>query len=755
MIPAFNCRNQCRRWKGRQPGLLKTMKRLSIASAIGLSLCAILPPLSAAELKGTVTDPSRNPISGAQVAVVNDAGVILQQTTDDQGGFDFYISPLYENYQLRVTAPGFATVTVGAGAANIQLALAPLSDSIQVVGSAIDATAETQGTSTSVITSAEIRRRDEAQTVDLLRELPGMVIAQSGARGSVASLFVRGAGSNYNLVEMNGIPIVSFYYGGGFDFSQLPADFISEIQVARGPQSAINGSYAVGSVVNYVTRSPENGPALDVRAEGGTHDENYFAVSGSGMWKGWGVAGSVSNLLANGPVRNDDTRATNGFLSAEHRWETQNLFLFGNFDTNNTGEPGPYGSDPKGYYTGLDPLSRSMNNTSAEGLHYQNGFSDDLRLDVLGGFFLNNSTYISPSNTSYNKDLRIYAEPRVTYRLSSWWTLAGGFVFNREEVRNTYVVSYGVPFLLRRDTEGIYLENRFSWRNKLFLNLGAREEIIQTPYIPADPGGYPPRPAFAANTIWKTTPKIAGAYRFDPVTRLHASFGTGIRPPGGSDLAFTNNPGLAPERIETWDAGVERSFLANKASLDATWFHNDFRDLIVSLGGSLSKLSTYYTDNLGHAHAEGIELTARLRPTNWILLTGNYTWLQTEVLSLAGGDGLVQQYYYLGQSLLRQPKQSGSMTATVHYGRADVVVAGYWRGRTLDVEPNFGAFGGLYRNPGYVTFNATVDYKVKGNLTAYANLHNALDRRYEEIFGFPSPLLNMVAGLKWNLARAR
>ena len=79
-----------------------------------------------------------------------------------------------------------------------------------------------------------------------MRELPGMVFSQNGARGSVADLFVRGGSSNYNLVELNGIPINSFYYGGLFDFSQIPSDFISEIDVARGPQSAVYGSYAIG-----------------------------------------------------------------------------------------------------------------------------------------------------------------------------------------------------------------------------------------------------------------------------------------------------------------------------------------------------------------------------------------------------------------------------------------------------------------------------------------------------------------------------
>ena len=59
--------------------------------------------------------------------------------------------------------------------------------------------------------------------------------------------------------------------GGLFDFSQLPSDFISEVQVARGPQSAVYGSYALGSVVSFATRSPENGPALDLVMEGGSN----------------------------------------------------------------------------------------------------------------------------------------------------------------------------------------------------------------------------------------------------------------------------------------------------------------------------------------------------------------------------------------------------------------------------------------------------------------------------------------------------
>jgi outer membrane cobalamin receptor len=719
------------------------------------ALCA--SSLFSAEIKGTVTDPSRSPVSGALVAAVNDVGVIVEQITDDQGRFDFNVSPSFENYQLRVTASGFQMVTVGASASNIQLSLAPQSDSIRVEGSAIDVPASQQGTSVSTITSAEIRERNEAQVVDLMRELPGMVFAQDGARGSLADLFVRGGSSNYNLVLLNGIPINSFYYGGLFDFSQVPSDFISEIEVARGPQSAVYGSYAIGSVVNFVTRSPENGPALDVVAEGGTHDENRFGVSGSMMTHGWGFAASGSSLLTNGPVQNSDYRNDNLFLSGEHRWYTQSLFVFGNFNSNNVGEPGPYGSDPKGLYPGLDLISRSKNNTPTGGLHYQDDFTANVRLDLTGGFFLNNSFYISPSGDSFNKDIRPYGDARGTWKIASFWTMAGGFAFAQEQMKNTFVAGLNLsPFDLRRNNEGIYLDNHFSlFKNKLFLNAGLREELYQTGFIPTNIYAYPEPPDIPARDYSRLNPKISGVYMFQPNSRLHASYGTGIRPPGGSDLAFTDNPALKPERTESYDVGIQELFLKNQLSLDATYFHNDYRDLIVSLGGSLSVLSQYYTDNVAKANAKGVEASAKYRPATWLSVSGNYMWLETAVLSLNGGDGLVQQYYYLGQPLIRQPKQSGSAVVSFHHGKVDANILGYFRGRDLDVEPNYGASAGLYWDTGYVNAGINVNYRVRGNLTLYANLRNALDRHYEEIYGYPAPFLNVVAGVKWSLARAR
>lgn len=737
------------------PDMTHTRLYFFCATALSL-LVAGACPLAAAEVKGQVVDQSGAPIAGATVAAFDNTGVIARQITNDQGGFDFNVSPLFENVMLRVAANGFETATVAESSSIVRLALAPQADSVTVAASAIDVPAAMQGASVAEITGDDLRGRNEAQPVDLLRTTPGIVVMQDGARGSVADLFIRGNDPKYNLTLLNGVPINSFYYGGLVDFSQIVSDFIEDIQIARGPQSAVFGSYAMGGVINMITRSPDDGPALDFAAEGGTHDENRFSLSGSNMVHGWGLAASGTSLLANGPVLNSDYRNDNGFLSAQHRWRAQNLYAFGNFNSNDVGEPGPYGSNPKGYFSGLDRVSRSRNNTSVYGLHYSDELTPDLKLDVTAGFELNNSGYLSPYGFSFNKDIRLHGEARGTWHVLKNWTAAAGYSYSREEMRNTYVtVSNGSDFLLRRDTDGVYLDNQFSFAGKLFINAGLRGEFYQTPQVPANAYGYPPRPVFPASDISRVSPRISAAYMWRKDLRLHGSYGTGIRPPGGSDLAFTNNPALKPERIESYDIGLAKSFAASRLSLDATWFHNRYRDLIVSLGGSLSKLSSYSTDNVANAMGEGLEFSTIWRPAAWASITGNYMWLETDVLSLNGGNGLVQQYYYLGQPLLRRPKHSGSVVSTFRRGRFDSNVTAYFRGKDLDVEPNYGAYGGLYWTPGFVNLAINVNYRVKGNLTAYVNLRNALDRHYEEIYGYPAPLLNVVTGLKWSLARAR
>ena len=713
-------------------------------------LLVFVSAASAADLHGIVLDPSRAAIAGAQVVAMGRTGVVAEARTSQVGAFELHV-PDAAAVRLVVTAPGFETRAAPADLDTIQLEIAAQVDSVRVSGSTLDVPLSEQGNSAGVILREEIASRNEPLAADLLRYLPGVSVNQAGPRGASTSLFVRGGDSNFNLVSIDGVPVNAF--GGAFDFAHIPTDWLDRVEVIRGPESAVYGSYANTSVVNFVTRPASEHPSLDVVAEGGSFGERRFAVGGGGTLAGFGISAFASRLDSDGPVANSDYRNQNLSLSLNRAFARQSLSFRGGFNSHETGEPGPYGSDPLGYFMGLDTYSRSKNNFSDYLLRYQADLTPRVRAELTGAFFQNNSYYRSGWGDSFNRDLRGHADARTVVAVTRDYTTSFGFAYTREDEKNSWITDANYSwFPLRRTQQGIYWENRLQVGRRLFLDAGARAEIIHTGALAENLGSG--RPAITARTITRVNPKVAAAYLLAGI-RLHASFGTGIRPPAGTELAFTNNPALRPERTVSFDFGVERRLLSNRLGLEATWFHNRFSDLIVSLGGSLAKLSAYKSDNLANSRAQGMEFTARAYPERKLSFAGTYTWLQSEILSLDGSSGLAQAYFRVGQQLLRRPEHSGTLVSTYRRGRISANLTGYWRGETLDVEPNLGASAGLFRNSGYFNMGVNLNCRVAPGLTVYGNLRNALNQRYEESFGYPAPLLNFVAGMKFTFERGR
>ena len=504
-------------------------------------------------------------------------------------------------------------------------------------------------------------------------------------------------------------------------------------------------------MVNFVTRQPGPQPNLDVVAEGGTYRERRFAVSGGGQLAGFGVEVSASQMNDDGPVANSDYRNQNIMVNVTRSFGRQSIALGGYFDSSENGVPGPWGSDPAHAFPGLDTVSRNKNNFSAYSARYQVDLSRRVRLEASGVLFQNNNGFLSSWPFAVNKDLRADGDARAIVSVSRQYSLAMGVAAGSEQVRNSYITDdLGNTFPVRRRSAAVYVENRFEFGGRLFLNIGARAEFLHTAAIPA--GGFG-RPFFPAQDIAIVSPKLAAAYALGP-WRFHSSFGTGIRPPDGFDLAYTDNPNLKPERTRSVDAGIERRLLHDWISLGGTYFYNRYYDLIVSRGGNLT-LTRFQSDNLANSSAQGAEATARLRPARWIFVEASYTGMKTEILSLNGAPGTAQLPYRVGEELTRRPAHSGSLLASVSRGRATANLSGVFRGSTLDVEPNYGATNGLFRNPGYSDLGLNLNYYLGQGVTAYGNLRNMLNEHYEEVLGYPSPRLNFVAGLKFALPVAR
>jgi outer membrane receptor protein involved in Fe transport len=718
----------------------------------GLLACLAIftASLRAAELQGKVTDPSGKPVANAQVSIVSRVGVEAQTVTGPDGAFRI-ADPGTADEKVVVNASGFSTQTL-APAANIaaQLEIAPISDSVSVEGSAIDASVNQQGGSATVVTSDEIRQRNEPFAVDLLRETPGLSVSQSGYTGAVATMFLRGGYSNFNLVQIDGVTVNQF--GGAFDFAHMPTEALDQIEIARGPQSAVYGPYANSGAVNFITRQPHAEPEFDVLFEGGSFTEHREAITGTATLAGFGIAATLTRLDTNGPVVNSDYWNELAMLTVTRRHGRQSLTLHADIDANDVGEPGPYGSNPEHIFTGIDKTSRSHNDFGNYFARYTADISNRVREEITGSFFQNLSGFTSPYGFSYEKDWRAQGEARTIVSVARNYTLAFGVAVARESFTDTYVTNAQFQITpLHRNDYGFYLENRFDFLGgRLFVNAGVRGDVFQTLAIPSSSSS---QPAIPANTISRANPKGALSYLVAKTTRLHTSVGTGMRPPAGFDLAFTTNPAIKPERTAGFDAGIEQALFHNRVLLDGTYFYNRYYALIVSLGGSLTALSHFSTDNLANSRAQGAEFSASVRPARWLFLKGSYTLLRTRVLSLDNSNNQAPTPFQVGEQLLRRPDNSGSMVATLTRGKVSADLTGYYRGGDLDVEPSYGASAGLFKNPGYANIGVNLNYAVTPWMTVYGNLRNALDKRYEEIFGFPSPRLNFVAGMKFAIRK--
>ena len=719
----------------------------------------------AATIEGTVLDPSGRVVPRSRVTLLAPTTPLAETESNAEGKYRFD-NLRAGSYQLLATASGLAIPAVHfeltegeASKKDLHLALSSVGERV-VVSASLGGSLTTQtGSAVSVISDEEIRAKGAQNLLEVLRNVPGLAVTQSGRRGGVTGLFMRGGESDYNLIMINGIQVNQF--GGDFDIASLPADGVEEIEVVRGPQSALYGSNAVSGLVNIVTRQGQPVPRFTLLAEGGSFTTRRFATGGSGLTRGLAWSYNLSRLDSGGVVANDDYRNQTAFFSLGYSRSPRrqaNFHFFGN--ANSAGSPGPFGSDPLGVYPGIDTISRNEQNLFGYKASYSEQFSPRFRQVVTGSVAPNRFYFRTPFGDSFSKNLRGVIHTHSEITISNHDFLVAGFEYNREQLRNTFISDANfTPFLLPRTSFAYFMENRWNPSRRWMVTAGVRLDNIRTQGLPADSFGA--RPLIPENHIWKANPRAAVAFLAREgrggssglgATRLHGTFGTGIRAPGGFELAFTNNPALRPERTVSFDFGVEQRWLGDRIVADATSFFNRFEDQIVVLGGSLTNLSSFATDNLANSRAHGLETSLRLRPVRSFEFAASYTRLNSSILALDGST-IVASPFVVGQPLLRRPANSGSFDATWYRGRLTLNLNGYARGKVLDVEPSFGAFGGLFTNKGYFLANSGVAVQLGHGVEIYGRLNNFLNRKYEEAFGFPSLRLNFLAGVRFTFPK--
>ncbi|MCU0255235.1 MAG: TonB-dependent receptor, partial [Vicinamibacterales bacterium] len=458
-----------------------------------------------------------------------------------------------------------------------------------------------------------------------------------------------------------------------------------------------------------------------------------------------------------GAVSNDDYGVT--MASAAVAWRAgsrSTLRATGRFGTNERGNPGPFGSDPIGAYPGIDRVSRGTNDVGLGSIEFTHEWNPRTALRLHSSYLDQRSRFVSPWGESDAKTRRLHARGQVDRALTQSLGLSAGAALEFEQARSSYITGASAQQVpIDRRVAGYFAELRWRRASRLFLTAGLRVDDILRGAIEGDPLGFSPRAALAQDRVVSPNPRAAVSYYLRTSdasggnwSRLHGSAGTGIRAPDAFEIAFTDNPGLAPERSKSADTGFEQALAGGLVVVDATYFFNRYDDLIVAVGRSMQDYSRYRTDNIANAQAQGIEASVALRTRRGLEFRAAYTFAATEVLALDHAPGVAPAPFAVGDPLLRRPRHQANVDLLWRHRAITAFVNAGGRASVLDVEPNWGASGGMYDAPGFAVAGAGVAIRVARALDVLARADNLFDRRYEAVFGYPAPRRSFTVGVR-------
>ena len=713
-----------------------------------------LAAASAADLKVKVIDPQSAAVAGAQVSLCSKGteAPLKVASTSAEGiaTFGDVKSPALSSgdYRIQVLAPGFAPQTSDLDAAahsdviTIQLHVAMASETVVVTATRTPLPTAETGASISTLENSQLETMQPVSSSDAVRFLPGAVVNDAGQRGGLSSLFVRGGDSTYNKVIVDGVTINE--PGGTFDFGTLPLTQANRVEFLRGAQSTLYGSDAMTSVVQVFTRTGSTPtPELRFAADGGNFStaNGHVSLAGARGRFDYNVFGDQFNTDGSGinDAYSDSLQGANVGLALNDK---VSLRLHLRHSNSHTGVPGEwnFNGDPllppdPSEWSQLNSLLGGAELTVAAPSGWQHRFSGFDYLYRYNEVNLNGDSARVDDFPSHEVDRinRVGFEYQGDYSERTWAHTTFGY---RIENENGFVgdVNFGQTHGQRLENDA-YLQQQFSW-GRLSAVAGGR-------FVHNSAFGNTGVPRVALTLL-----ALRGGEIFSG-TRLRFSYATGFKEPrleetfAGSPYSFPN-PGLKPERVRAFEAGIQQDFFHAKYAFNATYFNNLFHDQInyeeVDL---VNFIGQYFNVNEAFAQGAEVELQAKLRSR--LLLSAAYTYTSTEILS---DPAPIDTQYDPGQPLLRRPKHSATMLLSYLGSRWGANLSGSFVGRRPDDD--FFGFN-IYHAAGYVRADLGGWYAINSRVTAYANVENALDRRYNEVVGYPALPINFRAGFRFRI----
>ncbi len=502
------------------------------------------------------------------------------------------------------------------------------------------------GSAVTVITDQDLEYMGARNLMDALKRVPGLGISISNIGTPIIE--VRGVKTDFSekvLLLKNGHAINNNIVNGGAttSYNNFLIDDIKQIEIVRGPGSALYGANAFVAVINIITKDAKDVDGTHVSLSLGDNETRKINIQTGQQLKNLNYVFNATLFDTDGhrDMVESDFLGNSGEMDDDNKQFELGLKL----DYSSFSFQGQYLKRNSGAYLGI---GNALNDDTKQDyveyfleVAYQNSLTEDLTLTQTfynNNFKLDNYWEIFPEAfvptfpnglvaISFITMETLGAEFQLEYTLNQHKFILGfmaehqsifdvGFEANYDPTTNNPLPGgiqdiYDVwPWIgnERRDIQALYVQDIWDINNSLRLITGARYDRY------SDIGG-------------SFNPRTSLSWGFLSDSDITLSYGTAFRAPNFGELYNMNNPvfvgnsDLNPEEIESYELSVS-SQIFKRSDVRATVFRNNISELIELKSGTVN--------NAGNLEVNGLELESNSRLYGGSIVGFNYTYQYAE-----------------------------------------------------------------------------------------------------------------------------
>ncbi|UCZ83178.1 TonB-dependent receptor [Pseudomonas sp. L5B5] len=474
-----------------------------------------------------------------------------------------------------------------------------LSDTLISANRQVEARNDSSAANT-VFTREDIDRLQPTSLTDLLQRVPGVQVAQSGGRGSLPNIFIRGTNSAQSLVLVDGQRIGSSSSGDS-NLQFISVEQIERVEVLRGSRSVIYGSDAIGGVIQIFTRrSADSGLHGRMRVAAGSNQtwERSLGLSGGDQRTRFSLGANLDESVgidwthASYPSDTDHDGYRNQSLSFTLSHALSDDLEVGfnlldnrgrsRYDNPFAAEQDPYTDFTVSSVSGF--IDATVNDRWQSRLELGHSENRDLKRNKLSDERSVFNTY--RDSLAWQNDLRLTAQHSLILG-ADWY----------EDRLNTGPAFFigSTPQYFAEDSRwnrAAFIQHRFQG-DSFSTELGLRHDQNQQ---------------FGSQNTWSGTLTLP----LNPDNDLLLSYSEGFRAPNFSDLYYpdSSNPQLKPEHSKSYELQW-RSQLTPDSRLETSLYRIDLKDAIIY------NISARRPENIGSARINGLETALKQEWFGW------------------------------------------------------------------------------------------------------------------------------------------